>query len=130
MVLVTGCGRSGTTMLWQLIKANYLPINEVVALNEPRLLYLQKSRHFDMWSKLSKGRIQDFDQEQLCEEYLNTVSEVIDNQSVVYLEKMPEHSLRKNFLSSLHKALKDNLTVINITRCWVDVSSSISEFCC
>ena len=45
MILITGCGRSGTTMLFDLLRSN---IGEnSICLNEPRLLHLPD---LDIWS--------------------------------------------------------------------------------
>ena len=116
--MVTGCGRSGTTMLFDLIKANI----QTIALNEPRLLYLQKTSHFDMWSKSATGDL--FDAEHLASEYFESLCNIYPNSTLPYLEKMPEHALRPNFLENLSQLV--NLKVVNIHRCWVDVCFSIS----
>ena len=49
---------------------------------------------------------------------------MIGEKSTVYLEKMPEHILRRDLLLMLEPS-----HVIIVERCWFDVALSISKFC-
>lgn len=83
MILITGCGRSGTTMLFDLLKANIG--QNSICLNEPRLLHLPK---LDLWSPNAN----DIDGD--CQNYIENLRTHILSDGLIYLEKMPEHTLR------------------------------------
>jgi hypothetical protein len=115
MILITGCGRSGTTLLFDLLRAN-LP-EETTCLNEPRLLHLPS---LDIWSP-NPSPIDG-----PCPSYLQSLRQILPTSQ--YLEKTPEHALRPLFLSFLRTSV--SLTQINIVRNWPSVALSISRFCC
>jgi len=50
-VFITGCGRSGTTLLFQMLSdPENVPQDQMLSLNEPRELYLNAAESFDIWS--------------------------------------------------------------------------------
>ena len=57
MLFVVGCGRSGTTLLYELLDDEAMMVEPCVKLDEPRELYLSFwSESFDIWSSSSKDR--------------------------------------------------------------------------
>lgn len=77
---------------------------------------------FDIWSKNCEKTEIDCSKKEYVESYLMSLSQVCEGTN--YLEKMPEHALRINFLREV-KPKK----VIFVDRCWVDVALSITKFC-
>ena len=52
MIYITGCGRSGTTMVFDII--NEQLGKSAFSLDEPRVLYMNENpRFFDIWSKMA-----------------------------------------------------------------------------
>ena len=57
MLYVVGCGRSGTTLLYELLEHETINVKEYVKLDEPRELYMSFwTDQFDIWSSCSKER--------------------------------------------------------------------------
>lgn len=96
VLFVTGCGRSGTTIAFSLLKTN--STLKLVKLDEPREIYLSYiGPCFDIWSALSRSR-----KGVLNPQITNPLSSVlrqIDNNPITYIEKMPEHILRVSQLT-------------------------------
>lgn len=81
-MFITGCGRSGTTLMFELLKESV-----ELALDEPRELYLNGwGKDFDIWSVKSKERAGKIIPTIVKEIYLPGIKN--------YLEKMPEHIFR------------------------------------
>jgi hypothetical protein len=116
IVFVTGCGRSGTTLMFDLLRESF----HALALNEPREIYLNAcGRGFDIWSKkATKGTFKLDNLERLREllDYLTRGREL-------YIEKMPEHILR---VPELIKAFPQT-KFIYMQRHWYEVAYSISH---
>jgi hypothetical protein len=51
-IYVIGCGRSGTTMVFEhIVSSLKAKADKVLAMNEPRALFLNNQKGFDVWSK-------------------------------------------------------------------------------
>jgi hypothetical protein len=57
MIYITGCGRSGTTMVFDILR-NFYP--DALSLDEPRALYMQNGNQlkFDIWSKMANSEFE------------------------------------------------------------------------
>ena len=85
ILIITGCGRSGTTLLFNLIKNE-----KILALDEPRELYLNAwGPEFDIWSSKSEERNSSI---------IPNKVKALSLPVLKYLEKMPEHIFRINEL--------------------------------
>ena len=136
VIYVIGCGRSGTTMVFDILR-NLLKV-EALSLDEPRALYMQNGNKvkFDIWSKSAFDNYSQNESQKSaieCSEpdfvnsYLSSVSKISCAKSML-LEKMPEHILRPSFLNQISSQIKGT-KVILVQRHWYDVSLSISQFC-
>ena len=120
MIFITGCGRSGTTLMFKLLSSAVG--KNALTLNEPREIYLNADQNFDVWSKkASLSDVGNFNFSDL--EKLKRIISHISQDKDAYIEKMPEHILR---FSSLSKALP-NASFIYMYRNWFEVASSIKN---
>lgn len=95
-VFIVGCGRSGTTLCYSLLKDSS---ENVFGLDEPRELYLNFwTEQFDVWSKQSfdrKGQLSSLQEtNKLGDLYNSLFNDLGLSEADSYLEKMPEHLFR------------------------------------
>mmetsp|Transcript_43702 Transcript_43702/g.126183 ORF Transcript_43702/g.126183 Transcript_43702/m.126183 type:complete len:448 (+) Transcript_43702:65-1408(+) len=149
---IVGCGRSGTTVLSELL-SRYVG---VVFLNEPRQLWIPLMPSMDIWSVAApsrQGRL-SFDTEEallkvdergdqtVAELMMDAYTDIADiasspppqpgqiSRTAVVVEKFPEHAFRLPFLASMcQDALgPSQCTFLHLIRDGVDVARSISAF--
>ena len=56
MIFITGCGRSGTTMMFNLL--SQVLGTDYLFLNEPREIYMNADIGFDIWSKKASESVE------------------------------------------------------------------------
>ena len=138
LLFIVGCGRSGTTLLFNLTQPTVSPDAVSVKLDEPREFYLSFwSPSFDIWSSRSKereGRLVPESGEQSAPSFDRMLQALHDHkkegetnasQTLNYLEKMPEHVLRVPQLLDLYKGEGRSIKFIYVERDWLPVALSI-----
>eukprot|EP00971_Amphidinium_carterae_P197516 3920030-Amphidinium_carterae.1 len=136
---VLGCGRSGTTLLAELLSRH----GKVLYLNEPRQLWISALPHVDVWSVAAEKRCGKLclDEEEMepalsiCQAYKELVAQhmgpVNDSPGkFVVVEKFPEHAFRVGFLGQLcDKGLgTQSCSVVHLLREGRAVARSIARF--
>jgi len=124
LVFIAGCGRSGTTMLGNLLSLG----KEVTYLHEPRDLWIAVNEETDIWGYRLK-HIKDADlslkfDESQKKRFNTLISKVGNNENAkVILEKTPENVFRLQWLSKV----VDGAKLIFIVRNGNDVVRSIDK---
>lgn len=146
IVYIVGCGRSGTTIVAELLSRYY----EVVVLNEPRQLWLPVLPSMDVWSvsaakqcRLVFEASQALENsgsasvaEQICFAYrdvsqlVHPVGGSMAGRRRVIVEKFPEHCFRLPFLEAVCTAGlgPERCVFLHVVRNGVDVARSIASF--
>lgn len=128
IVFVIGCGRSGTTLLSQILSKH----PSTLFLNEPRSLWLTAFPELDVWSMTallnSKHTLcpssydnLDANRDQMLAFYQSLLTKY-DKQIVI--EKFPSHCFRTDFLRQLFPKCK----ILHIVRNGHSVARSIQKF--
>lgn len=100
-VFITGCGRSGTTLLFQMLSdPENLTQDQILSLNEPRELYLNAAESFDIWSSQAANRGATL----TIPPAVGPIIGYLAAGRQVYLEKMPEHILRTGLTEAFPNA--------------------------
>eukprot|EP00397_Hematodinium_sp_SG-2012_P051328 GEMP01060080.1.p1 GENE.GEMP01060080.1~~GEMP01060080.1.p1 ORF type:complete len:367 (+),score=60.43 GEMP01060080.1:52-1101(+) len=120
---VIGCGRSGTTLLAQILAAH----PQVCVLNEPRLLWREK---WDVWSVNAetcggKLKAQDMPDDAIMNHY-RQVSQITRKPWIV--EKFPEHGFKLGALQALWRTQQGHAVFVYVKRQPRAVAKSISKF--
>jgi hypothetical protein len=102
-IFITGCGRSGTTLMFTLLSKFLWKTH--LCLNEPREIFINSDLNFDIWSKAAaeRGNSPSF-LIQKPERVSEWISYIADGREGGYIEKMPEHILR---VEELRQALPE-----------------------
>ena len=93
-IFITGCGRSGTTLMFTLLSK--LLGKTHLCLNEPREIYINADLSFDIWSKAAADRGNSpsiiIQKPERVSKWISYIAE--GHEGGGYIEKMPEHILR------------------------------------
>ena len=102
-IFITGCGRSGTTLMFTLLSKLFGKTH--LCLNEPREIYINADLSIDIWSKAAadRGNSPSF-VIQKPERVSEWISYIAEGHEGGYIEKMPEHILR---VEELRQALPE-----------------------
>ncbi|CDW75120.1 UNKNOWN [Stylonychia lemnae] len=127
-VFITGCGRSGTSFIFEQLSKHIDTQTQakMLALNEPRELYINSfgQDSYDIWSvKSNRNTAKISLDKEKSEVYLQYLDYICQDKSI-YLEKMPESIIRADqLLKILPRCL-----IIYMKRSWIDVALSIAAF--
>jgi Sulfotransferase family len=120
VIIITGCGRSGTTLCLKLLTSD----KPCFKLDEPRELYMSlMGEQFDIWSVKSKTRNGLLKPAAIQTSFVPVLRALSTDAPIHYIEKTPEHIFRLEQISILCPSAK----FIYIQRNWISVALSIWE---
>ena len=119
-LMITGCGRSGTTLFLKLISTQ----RPYIKLDEPRELYMSLyGEEFDIWSVKSIQRSGKIKPTSLHSSFTSVLRAFSPDSPIHYIEKTPEHILRYESILKICPKAK----FVYMQRDWISVALSIWE---